>query len=389
MDKDTIKILIGGDICPVNRAQASFMAGDALAVFTDLTAEFRQADLSIVNLECPLIETPTPVRKVGPVLGATAGCIRGISNAGIDVVGLANNHILDHGPAGLRTTLGVCRRYGVDTVGAGENLPEAGRMLIRDVKGYRIAVLAMAEHEFSLASPRTPGANPVDVISFIRKLRANSGSFDFLIVLLHGGNEFYPYPSPRLSRLCRFLVEEGAGLVVCQHSHCPGCLEAHQDGHIVYGQGNLVFDRHPYRHEFWYEGFLIEVSLDGASNSCVRIVPYRQFDSVASVRKLARESADDFRRELEQRSIDIQREGFLQRQWQDFCENRTDEYLGHICGYGRLLGRLNTHLHIARRFSPSRRMLLRKSVIQCESHRDVLETVLDKSLTTVYGISSE
>jgi poly-gamma-glutamate synthesis protein (capsule biosynthesis protein) len=178
------------------------------------------------------------------------------------------------------------------------------------------------------------------------------------------------------------MVEEGAGLVVCQHSHRPGCLETHQNGYIVYGQGNLVFDRHPHSHEFWYEGFLVELGIDGVSNSSVRLIPYRQYDSTASVRKLAPEPAAAFQAEIEQRSENIRRAGFLERQWLSYCEGQADEYLGYICGYGPLLGRLNSRLHIARRFCRSRRMLLRKSVIQCESHRDALETILDNGVLT-------
>ena len=35
----------------------------------------------------------------------------------------------------------------------------------------------------------------------------------------------------------RFIIEQGARMVICQHSHCAGCYEKYQNGHIIYGQG--------------------------------------------------------------------------------------------------------------------------------------------------------
>jgi len=59
-----IRVLVGGDVCPIQRSQRFFEMGDAAAVFTDLLEEFRSAVLRIVNLECPLIGTPSPVRRL-------------------------------------------------------------------------------------------------------------------------------------------------------------------------------------------------------------------------------------------------------------------------------------------------------------------------------------
>src|SRR5437867_11536580 len=103
----TVQILIGGDICPISRNLAAFKKGDASGCFHDLLAEFKAADLSIANLECPLIERESPIRKSGPVLGAESACVQGLLAGRIKVLGLANNHILDHGAPGIDNTLRV------------------------------------------------------------------------------------------------------------------------------------------------------------------------------------------------------------------------------------------------------------------------------------------
>src|SRR5712671_5940723 len=102
-----IKVVIGGDVCPGGRDLSLFQEGNAAGLFHDLLEEFATADLSLVNLECPLIEQQSPIRKTGPVLGAPSDCVKGLVNSHIRCVGLANNHILDHGAKGVENTLRV------------------------------------------------------------------------------------------------------------------------------------------------------------------------------------------------------------------------------------------------------------------------------------------
>jgi len=123
-----IKIIIGGDVCPINRNESYFKKGDAKSIFNDLLTGLKSADLSIVNLECPLIDKYTPIIKNGPTLGVSSKCINGIKKSGIKLVNLANNHILDHGWQGIKNTIEVCKKEGVDIIGAGKNQEEAGEI---------------------------------------------------------------------------------------------------------------------------------------------------------------------------------------------------------------------------------------------------------------------
>src|SRR5256885_7361886 len=108
-----INILIGADICPIEGNTAYFKSGDAQTLFNDLLHEFTSADLVVANLECPLIQKKTPIVKTGPVFGEETSCINGIKAAGIDILSLANNHIMDHGSSGLRSTIETCASAGI------------------------------------------------------------------------------------------------------------------------------------------------------------------------------------------------------------------------------------------------------------------------------------
>ena len=82
-------VVIGADLCPIECNSLYFKTGDARNLFNDLLHEFTTADLTIANLECPLIQTSSPVYKTGPTFGEDSDCIKGILEAGIEVLNLA------------------------------------------------------------------------------------------------------------------------------------------------------------------------------------------------------------------------------------------------------------------------------------------------------------
>lgn len=371
-----IKVAIGGDICPTRANMSCFIAGDANAVFHDLMDDFLEADLSVVNLECPLTDNENRIAKDGPNLRAPVAAIEAIRKAGIDVLNLANNHILDQGTGGLESTLRAAEAAGIATVGAGRNLEYARRILIRSVGGIRIGILGVAEHEFSIATATSPGANPLDLIDMVRNISAQRRNIDYLVVLLHGGNETYPFPSPRLQDTCRFLVEQGANAVVCQHSHCVGCCEEYRGGHIVYGQGNLVFDSsNPTLG--WNEGVLVCLHISEDGKSSMELVPFEQSRGGPGARKMTPDAAHALLQAIAERSKNLQIPGFIQEQWRQFCCERRHWYLSKVLGHGRILSRLNRHGYLVKWLYSAASRLVLENIIRCEAHRDVLETIFD------------
>jgi poly-gamma-glutamate synthesis protein (capsule biosynthesis protein) len=370
-------ILIGADICPIEGNRPYFEKGDAKSLFNDLLVEFEQADLAIANLECPLIVQPTPIPKTGPNFGESNACINGIRQAGIDVLCLANNHALDHGAPGLTNTLQVCAEAGIATVGAGENLAAARRILIQELDGIRVGVLAVAEHEFSIATRDSWGANPVDVIDFVRNVSERRNQFDFLIVLLHGSDEFH-VPTPRLKETCRFMVEMGAHAVIVQHPHVLGGYEEYHGGYIVYGQGALIMDEAIYRNrKSFHEGFLVKLIVTKDSRPKMELVPYTQSDPVPGARRMVALQEQKFLRVLEQKSLAVKDDAFVQAEWLRFCEENKHDYLSSLLGHTRVLAKLNRS-GLAARFLHGRGALLRaKNIACCETHREAIQTIFD------------
>ena len=373
-------ILIGADLCPIEGNRLYFEKGDARTLFNDLLPELEHADVAIANLECPLIEQPSPTKKTGPTFGGPGACINGIKQAGIDVLNLANNHILDHGAPGLKNTLAACTQADIQTVGAGPNLDAARRILIRDLGGLRVGILAVAEHEFSIATKHSPGANPLDLIDFVRNVTAHRGQFDYLIVLLHGGDEFF-VPSPRIQETCRFMVERGANAVIVQHPHVLGGYEDYRGGHIVYGQGALLMDEAIYRdRQSFHEGFLVKLSIAADATSTMAIVPFVQSNPAPGARRMDQAKEQEFRRALAQRSAAIQDDAFVQAEWLKFCEENAHSYISGLLGHNRILSKLNSRGLLTRLLYNQRVLLGVRNTVICETHREAIETIFDHQL---------
>src|SRR4051812_16792064 len=122
-------ILVTGDFCPQERAAALVREERFAPLYNDFAGVLRDSDLNITNLECALSDAGTAIDKTGRHLRASRACIDALRYGAFNVVTLANNHILDFGPAALCATLALCRDNGIASVGAGETLQDAARPL--------------------------------------------------------------------------------------------------------------------------------------------------------------------------------------------------------------------------------------------------------------------
>ena len=372
MKKET-KIVLCGDICPTKETVRFFDTANAKELFNNTFPILKQADILIGNLEFPLTDTCAKVSKTGPVLKGASHFINLFTNTGFTALGLANNHIKDCGTLGVTNTLAICNKNNIATVGAGNNETEAKKPLIIDKNGWKIGIMAFAEHEFNAASKNEAGANLFDVFDDFDAIQTVKKQVDYLIVLFHGGVEYYQYPSPLLQKKCRKMIDSGADFVTCQHSHVIGTEEVYKTGTILYGQGNTVFG---YRenNESWNQGLLVSIQL-GKSN-VVSYIPVKATPS--GIVRLAEEEKERLSAAMKKRTEEIQEKDFIESNWNAFCEVKKALYLPHLFGLGRILNKLNRLLGnkvIAILYS-KKQLQITQNLIRCESHNEVIQTIL-------------
>lgn len=364
-------IIIGADIVPTETNKNLFETGNVEPVVgSDLLNMLCAADFRIFNQECPLVDRESPIQKCGPVLGAGTSCINGIKALGADLLSIANNHIMDHGYTGLESTIKTIESKNIAYLGAGNDLRQAVKPFVFSWNNKKIGVYSCAEHEFSIAGENTPGANPFDPLESYDHVVALKAQCDFLIVLYHGGKEYYRYPSPMLQRVCRKFVEKGANLVVCQHSHCIGCEEKYGNGSIVYGQGNFVFDK--INNPLSQTSLLIKVNDDFS----IEYIPLIKVEK--GVRLATGGDAEKIISEFINRSELIKEKGFIEREYLEFAKKKLKIYMLTCFGYKhkffyRVLNKLtgNRLNNVFVNSYKKEELLAIRNFIECEAHREL------------------
>jgi poly-gamma-glutamate capsule biosynthesis protein CapA/YwtB (metallophosphatase superfamily) len=373
-----ISVVIGGDICPGPFSTPHLVKGDGAAVFGELSAVLKSADLALANLEGPLVGKPSPITKIGPHHTFSEDSIKGIRAAGFQLLNLGNNHTMDHGWAGLQNSIRLCNENGLMHVGAGENLEAASKIWIQEIKGVRLAIMSLTEHEFGLASLSSPGTNPLDTIEFVRAIQAHRDKWDCLVILLHAGNEYYQYPRPSLQRLCRFMIEQGAAAVICQHSHCVGAQEHYRNGYIIYGQGNLLCEDPSQPCE--REGVLVTLRISKNAPVAVELTPFTHEAGRPGPKLMTAPQRQQLLTDLEKRSAEIQNPEFVAQKWDEFCQRTPYNYLGLLHGYPKRMRELDQKFPFIKRLhSPERRLML-LHLLRCQSHHEAIMTALNATL---------
>lgn len=368
-----MKLLIGGDIVPTESNRNFFCHPEQGELVDEGVRELLgQADYRVFNLEVPLTGSNKKIAKFGPNLSAEKECVRGLQKIGVDFVTLANNHILDFGEEGLYDTIDVLRNAGIAFAGAGDSINAASAPFFIDLGDCRIGIYCCAEHEFSVAGESTPGANPFDPLESPDHIAAMKRECDYLLVLYHGGKEFYRYPSPGLKKICEKCVEKGADLVICQHSHCIGSMQKYRNGTIVYGQGNFLFDR--VSDEFWDTGLLIGVEIEQGQVN-IQYYPVFKKDGLVKLAKDQERKAvlEDFYK----RSEEIKDTQKLEKLYTAFAESRQSVYYKAFLGKKarslelRIRKRLLGERVLKNRFSDVDRLRL-VNFLECEAHRELM-----------------
>lgn len=371
-----IRMAVCGDLVPTGSNAAFFARGDIEAVMdAKFLSRLMEADARVINLETPLTDGAAPIEKTGPALRAGAACAKGVARLS-PILALANNHILDQGAAGLLGTMNALRSEGLPHFGAGADLAEASRPYILKQGGLRIGILACAEREFSVAGESSPGANPFDPLETPDVVARLKAECDFVVVVYHGGVECTRYPSPMLRRTLRKLAEKGASLIVCQHTHAVGCFEEYAGATIIYGQGNLLFDRK--NDEYWRTALVVEATFDTAVTVQYIPIVHEGCRALLAEGEEARAILDGFHA----RSREILTPGFTEHAFSKQASRALDDTLYALSGKDRLLVKIDRKLGglLTRRAFTRRRMIDLVNRIECEALREQLLTGLKDRL---------
>lgn len=363
-----MKLLIGGDFVP-GKWIGSALERKNYSFLDDFRNLAKDADLSIINLECPFIKNgEKPIEKYGPNLGCDPKAANAVAYAGIGLVTLANNHIKDYGESALRRTIKCCESAGVATVGVGSDNLDASKPFIFNHNGESVGIINCCEHEFSVATESSAGANALDPIKQYYQIKELKREIDYVIVIVHGGHENFNLPSLRMQKNYRFFVDAGADAVINHHQHCYSGYELYKEKPIFYGLGNLCFEDEGNSPESWFEGYLVSINLE--KNITFEIHPYTQFKDDRML-KLSHDSK--ILDKIEELNTVISDETLLKESLKAYYEKNSINIPMVFDLYtNKYLLKLRYH-HLLPSFFNKKMKLRIQNNILCESHFDKLK----------------
>jgi poly-gamma-glutamate synthesis protein (capsule biosynthesis protein) len=262
--------------------------GDALSVLRRA-----EPDARIVNLETSVTRSDAYWEGKGINYRMHPDNVACLTAAELDCCGLANNHVLDWGFAGLEETLATLQAAGLRTAGAGRNAAESQAPAIIELGfGGRVLVFAFGSASSGIpgvwaAGADSPGINLLPArtaaaeAAVAEAIAAHRRPGDFVVASIHwGGNWGYEIP-PQHRALAHGLIERAGVDVVHGHSshHAKG-IEIHNGRPIIYGCGDFINDYEgisgypEYRSDLRL-AYLVELDAAGAGLRRLRIVPFQ------------------------------------------------------------------------------------------------------------------
>jgi poly-gamma-glutamate synthesis protein (capsule biosynthesis protein) len=368
-----MKIGIIGDLC-LSHANTSVNINQILEDFSksNILQELKKNDFNVINLEAPITDSKSPIIKTGPNLTNPKEVIDILKLMDTQICTLANNHIFDYGFEGLNDTIDICKQNDIKTVGAGLEHSKIYEPLILEKEGVKVAIINFAENEFNTIDlyEKGAGSNNLDIIKIFHQISDVKSKSDYIILIGHGGHEQYHYPSPRIKKLYRFLIDFGADALIGHHPHVVQGYEIYKDKPIFYSIGNFFFpsiEKNIAKHE----GFVVVLDLlkDKITHA---ILPYTQCIDNYRVDLMEGEQKSEFLDRLHSLSLTTMNDKELENKWREFLQKRKEVFISSLFPFNRKIVTRLLKYGLDRLFVPKKHFLRLMNLIRCESHRDIL-----------------
>lgn len=274
--EDELLIHFAGDTMFSGRVAEKLQIEGFEYPFVHIHEFLQNDDLSVLNLESPITTGGISAEDKQYVFESSPDITPYMAKAGIDVVNLANNHILDKGTDGLLDTFSHLDNHGIAYIGAGKNKKTAYSPVYIERKGVKIALLG-----FSRVLPKMDWAagrfsagvaemyNPKLAIEAVEEARKEA---DLVFVMTHWGKERVTKLEKHQTELAHALVDAGADLVIGSHPHVLQGIEHYKGKWIAYSLGNFIFTKST-TVETW-ETAMLEVKATKEGNMSLKLIPY-------------------------------------------------------------------------------------------------------------------
>ncbi len=215
--------------------------------FEDVNHIFTGADIAFVNLETCVSDRGESEKKEGYGFQTPPEYLQVYTEAGIDIVSCANNHVRDFGMDALDDTFTNLEAHGIGYIGAGRNITEAQKLVVYEENGVKIGFTALNMINMDstwYAKDDRAGINCVDFAAceeYLGIISEYDKQCDVLFVSVHWGIEYTNAITEEQEQFGHMLCDSGADIILGHHSHTLQPIEYYNGSMIFYSLGNFLF----------------------------------------------------------------------------------------------------------------------------------------------------
>lgn len=366
--EDCAKITICSDWA--GRHYEEKLIQDPLAVYGDLLPVLQQSDFCAVNVETVLGDQGEPIAKGGPNIRADEKTIHSLSPFHLGC--LANNHSVDYGAEGLRHTIEVLRRAGIEPIGAGCTAQEIKAAKLFSIQGQQVAFINCAEGEECRSVDGAPGVNGLELRELEKQIAELKKQNQFVIVIFHGGREHIPSPPPYVAAWLREITAMGADAVIAHHPHVPQGFEMIEQVPIIYSQGNFVFWQ---RDDMYYHhtGYMVQLLIRDGSLKGVYLIPY--VIKAEGLQLMQQSEQERFIKDLEELSSCLKDQTMMEELWNAICDDvGSDNVSSQLSEWSKGMAEGDV-----------KSSALLHNLLFTQAHRDLLMRVIQRRMNEASG----
>ncbi|MCX8123276.1 MAG: CapA family protein [Spirochaetes bacterium] len=214
-------------------------------LFENIKSEFESSNHVVANMEFPVAP---PYTSKAFIFNCQPQVLDAFKNININIVSLANNHILDQGYEGLIATLQILELKKIQYVGVSkkDNLKQNGLIIGDELKVGIVAYTGVFNYELSHKYKNSIYINNIyDTKKVLSDITDIKNKCDFLVMIAHIGSEYSTQPSKSDMNMLRMYCEAGVDCVIGHHPHVIQPVEQIKtsDGRICtifYSLGNFI-----------------------------------------------------------------------------------------------------------------------------------------------------
>ena len=245
-DDGVATLVFAGDVLIAEAMEQYYDSeGVTRIVSKELLKEMQDADICMVNNEFQFSNRGTPMEDKKFTFQTNPKYVKILTDMGVDIVSLANNHSIDFGLEALEDTFVTLDDAGILYAGAGRTKERAEELQIIEADGQKIGFLAatrvipVAEWNVDI---REPGLFATyDDTRLVASIKEAKEKCDFLVVYVHWGIEREALPQEYQTVIARHCIEAGADVIIGAHPHVLQGIEFIKDKPVFYSLGNYVF----------------------------------------------------------------------------------------------------------------------------------------------------